>query len=186
MVNEIWWDCLGHQKMTHIGNGPGPGRNYGETAVFTICRSVENTQNPSSIWKKVTFFFAQLCPVVARPWFRCKRERFFGPKNSDFGSKIRFHQWPVDFAPSDLLCDFLFPRNSRFRKKKTADAPKRRWLDWIIQLFLNQSVRNFGSLQVFKPHYFILIFFFILTNISQVGDPPIMGHLTQNSNFCQK
>ena len=159
MVNEIWWDCLGHQKMTHIGNGPGPGRNYGETAVFTVCRSVENTQNPSSIWKKVTFFFAQLCPVVARPWFRCKRERFFGPKNSDFGSKIRFHQWPVDFAPSDLLCDFLFPRNSRFRKKKTADAPKRRWLDWIIQLFLNQSVRNFGSLQVFKTHYFILVFF---------------------------
>ena len=111
--------------MTHIGNGPGPGRNYGETAVFTICRSVENTQNPSSIWKKVTFFFAQLCPVVARPWFRCKRERFFGPKNSDFGSKIRFHPWPVDFAPSDLLCDFLFPRNSRFRKKKNGRRAKK-------------------------------------------------------------
>ena len=83
LVNKIWCYRPGHQKMTHIDNGPGPGRNYGETAVFTICRSVENTQNPSSIWKKVTFFFAQLCPVVARPWFRCKRERFLG------GPKIR-------------------------------------------------------------------------------------------------
>ena len=146
--------------MTHIGNGPGPGRNYGETAVFTICRSVENTQNPSSIWKKVTFFFAQLCPVVARPWFRCKRERFLG------GPKIRISAWKSDFVNGQSIlhlriycATFCFRETADFVKKKTADAPKRRWLDWIIQLFLNQSVRNFGSLQVFKPHYFILVFF---------------------------
>ena len=25
-------------QMTHNDNGPGPGRNYGETAVITFCR----------------------------------------------------------------------------------------------------------------------------------------------------
>ena len=28
------------KKMTQNGNGPGPGRNYGETAVFTFSRKV--------------------------------------------------------------------------------------------------------------------------------------------------
>ena len=39
---NTWWDRKGHQKMTHIDNGPGPGWNYRETAVFTICRKAEN------------------------------------------------------------------------------------------------------------------------------------------------
>ena len=30
------WECPGHQKMTYSDNGPGPGRNYRETAVFTF------------------------------------------------------------------------------------------------------------------------------------------------------
>ena len=30
------------KKITHTDNGPGPGRNYGETAAFTFCRKVEN------------------------------------------------------------------------------------------------------------------------------------------------
>ena len=33
----------------HIDIGPGPGRNYGETAVFTFCRKAEN-------WQKIRFF----------------------------------------------------------------------------------------------------------------------------------
>ena len=28
MVKETWWDRLGHKKMAHIDNGPGPDRNY--------------------------------------------------------------------------------------------------------------------------------------------------------------
>ena len=27
------------KKMTHIDNGPGPGWNYGETAVLAFCRN---------------------------------------------------------------------------------------------------------------------------------------------------
>ena len=44
LVNEIWWYRLGQQKMTNIDNGPGPGRNYGETAVFTVCKKAEKGQ----------------------------------------------------------------------------------------------------------------------------------------------
>ena len=34
--DETCWDHPGHQKITHIDNGPGPGRNYGETAILHI------------------------------------------------------------------------------------------------------------------------------------------------------
>merc|ERR1712218_53207 len=30
------------KKMTYLDYGDGPGRNYGETAVFTFCRKAEN------------------------------------------------------------------------------------------------------------------------------------------------
>ena len=30
------------KKMTNFDYGDGPGRNYGETAVFTFCRKAEN------------------------------------------------------------------------------------------------------------------------------------------------
>ena len=59
------------KKMTHNDNGPGPGRFYGETAVFTFCRKAENgpkirffpKKSPKFakrlifIWEKGTFFF---------------------------------------------------------------------------------------------------------------------------------
>ena len=59
------------KKMTHNDNGPGPGRIYGETAVFTFCRKAENgpkirffpKKSPKFakrlifIWEKGTFFF---------------------------------------------------------------------------------------------------------------------------------
>ena len=35
-------------KMTHNCNRPGPGWNYGETAIFTFCRNAEN-------WLKICF-----------------------------------------------------------------------------------------------------------------------------------
>ena len=42
--NKTWWDHLGHQeKMAHIYNGRGPGRNNGEAAVLPFCRKAENT-----------------------------------------------------------------------------------------------------------------------------------------------
>ena len=36
--DETWWNRPGHQKMTP--KGPGLGRNYGETGVFTFGRKV--------------------------------------------------------------------------------------------------------------------------------------------------
>ena len=59
------------KKMTHNDNGAGPGRIYGETAVFTFCRKAENgpkirffpKKSPKFakrlifIWEKGTFFF---------------------------------------------------------------------------------------------------------------------------------
>ena len=35
-INETCWDHPGHQKMSHIDNGPSPSRNYGETAILQI------------------------------------------------------------------------------------------------------------------------------------------------------
>ena len=68
------------KKMTQKDNGPGPGRNYGETGVFTFGRKVvfglkmgftpqkspKMTFPPLIIWAKATFFSEQLFPVVAR------------------------------------------------------------------------------------------------------------------------
>ena len=36
-------------KMTHIDNGPDPGRNYGETALLMFCRK-------TVFWPKIRFF----------------------------------------------------------------------------------------------------------------------------------
>ena len=59
------------KRMTHNDNGAGPGRIYGETAVFTFCRKAENgpkirffpkkipkfAKRLIFIWEKGTFFF---------------------------------------------------------------------------------------------------------------------------------
>ena len=37
VVNETWWDHPGHQKVTNINNGLGPGWKYEGTAVFMFC-----------------------------------------------------------------------------------------------------------------------------------------------------
>ena len=61
----------------------------------------------------------------ARSWLE-QGFRLNAPKNLDFGCRIPdFVNYPfvalgeaVDFAPSDLFCDFSFARNGCFRKKK--------------------------------------------------------------------
>ena len=40
VFNETLWKRPSQQKMTQNDNGPGLGRNYGETAVFTFGRKV--------------------------------------------------------------------------------------------------------------------------------------------------
>ena len=74
------------KKMTHNDNGAGPGRIYGETAVFTFCRKAENgpkiiffpkklpkfAKRLIFIGEKGTFSFPQLLPVVARTWLELK------------------------------------------------------------------------------------------------------------------
>ena len=135
------------KKMTHIDNGPGPGRNYGETAAFTFCRKVENgpkirfspKNHPKKdkrllfIGGKGTFSFAQLCPVVARTWLESKSGFFFWRISArksvfSYGTPIFFKGAFVALgvgsvvAPSDLVCDFSFPSYGRFRE---GTRPKR-------------------------------------------------------------
>ena len=101
------------KKMTNFDYGDGPGRNYGETAVFTFCRKAENgpkirffpkklpkfAKRLIFIGEKGTFSFPQLLPVVARTWLGLKSVCFFfGPKNPDFGPKIRFFVWDPVFC----------------------------------------------------------------------------------------
>ena len=85
--------------MTNFDYGDGPGRNYGETAVFMFCRKVENglkirffpTKHPKLaesvifIGEKGTFSFPQLCPVVARTWLEKKKCIFWARKSVHMG-----------------------------------------------------------------------------------------------------
>ena len=91
------------------------------------------------IWEKGTFFFAQLCPVVARTLLESRNESFdLGPKIQILAQKFGF--WPknpffwyrtldfddgpfvalgktVHLQPLDRFFDFSFPRNRRTRQK---------------------------------------------------------------------
>ena len=95
--------------MTQKDNGPGRGRNYGETGVFTFGRffglkmgftpkkSLKMTFSPLIIWAKATFFFEQLFPVVARTWLGYKSgTSFLGPKFWFLAQKSDFcHPTPI-------------------------------------------------------------------------------------------
>ena len=133
------------QKITHNDNRPGPGRNYGETTVFTFGRrvffvqkSVFPKKHPKFakrlifILEKGTFFFEQLFPVVARTWLELKSEcLFLGPKFQFLVQKSDFcHMTPilvddpflalgmtVNFPPWKPFFDFPFRSYSCFRKK---------------------------------------------------------------------
>ena len=90
--------------MTQNDNGPNPGRNYGETAVFMSSLKVffwlKTGFNPKNhpiflkrqifIWAKATFFFEQLFPVVARTWLEYRSGFFFGAGNLGFWPKNPF------------------------------------------------------------------------------------------------
>ena len=91
------------KKMTYFDYGDGPGRNYGETAVFTFCRKAENgpkirffpkklpkfAKRLIFIGEKGTFSFGQLCPVVAGTWLRWFRFGTFGSIVRLFVSELR-------------------------------------------------------------------------------------------------
>merc|ERR1719151_102535 len=79
------------KKMTHNDNGAGPGRIYGETAVFTFCRKAENGP-------KIRFFPKKILKFAKRLIFIWEKGTFFlGPKNPDFGPKLIFFVWDAVF-----------------------------------------------------------------------------------------
>ena len=106
--------------MTQKDNGPGPGRNHGETGVFTFGRklvfglkkSPKMTFPPLIIWAKGPFFFEQLFSVVARTWLGAKSERLFlGPKFQFLAKKSDFcHTTPIfvddPFLALDMTVNF--------------------------------------------------------------------------------
>ena len=89
------------KKMTQKDNGPGPGRNHGETGVFTFGRKVvfglkngfypkkitQNDISPLEYLGKGTFFLWTTFPVVARTWLGYRSESFFLAQNFGFWSK---------------------------------------------------------------------------------------------------
>ena len=146
MVNKTWWDRPDHKKMNHNDNGPGLGRNYGETAVSTFGRKVffgpkiccfSSRKQPKFakrlifIWEKGTFLFAQLFLIVAR---LSRRERFFWPKNSVFSLRIRFLPYDPKFCQRPVCSPrrdgsfptfrTIFPSYSRFPVKPGRCAKK--------------------------------------------------------------
>ena len=84
-------------------NDNGPGRNYGETALFTFGGKAflwflktrpKSAKRLISIWEKGTFLMAQLFPVLARTWFTPRSECFGGAKNSVFGPPVFCYMTP--------------------------------------------------------------------------------------------
>ena len=139
--------------MIQNDNGPRPGWNYGEMAVFTFSRKMLfwpklgfNQKNHQQflkrliiIWAKATFFFEQFFPVVARTWLESKSVcLFFGPKFWFLAQKSDFcHTTPilvddpflalgmtVNFPPWKPFFDFPFRSYSCFRKKIWLTAQK--------------------------------------------------------------
>ena len=93
------------KKMTHNDNEPGPGGDYGETAVFTFCRKVDFGQKSVFIKKKnkfakrLIFIWENGTFLSARLWLEHGVQPevvFFGPKNSEFCPKSEWHQAPCN------------------------------------------------------------------------------------------
>ena len=141
------------KKMAQNDNWPGPGRNYGETAVFTLSQKVVFGQKSVFLQKKHqkfakrlifilekgSFFSAQLCPVKARTKCPLRSELFWGgPKSRFLGQKSDFcHKNPnffngpfialretIHIRPSKRFFNFSFPSYGHFCKKNSADASK--------------------------------------------------------------
>ena len=137
-------------------------RISGQNSVFF---SQKNTRNPLKewflFWKRVLFSCTTL-PGRGLNMVSTKKWTFFGPKNSDFGLKIRFcFRTPfvsfgetVDLAPADRFFDFSFPI---FRKigvfckyvfgmqnGKLATECKRTNLHWFV-ININLIYNSFHS-----------------------------------------
>ena len=100
------------KKMTQKDNGPGPGRNYGETGVFTFGRKVVFglkmglTPKNHPKWHFPPWLFGQRHFFSLNNFFRSWPEHglpeevypFFGPKISVFGPKIQFLPYDPNFG----------------------------------------------------------------------------------------
>ena len=73
----IWFKNSCTKKVTHIYNGPGPGQNYGETAVFMFCQKAvfgpkilfflpKNTWNPLKDWYLILILRCYQCRTDGR------------------------------------------------------------------------------------------------------------------------
>ena len=89
--------------MTHNDNGPGPGRNYGETAIFTFGRKVFFFGKKSVFFQKKKpklclktdiyfgkgyFFVCTTFPGRGQILVRVKKCSFFWVRNLGFWPKI--------------------------------------------------------------------------------------------------
>ena len=138
--------------MTQNDNGPVPGRNYRETAVFMFGRKVvfgHNASEPKKtpkflkrlifIWEKATFLFELLFPVMVRTWLEFGSELFLGPKSRFLAKKSDFCHTTlilvngpfvalgetIHFPPLEGFWIFPFLSYSCFRKKNMVDASMR-------------------------------------------------------------
>ena len=109
--------------MTNNDNGPGPGRNYRETAIFTFGRKAVSGQNCR--------FFLENTRNLLKGYFFVSTTYFLGPKirfllyNTKFCQLFLALGEMVHFAPWDWFFDFLFPSYGRFREKKNTKKPGR-------------------------------------------------------------
>ena len=96
-----------------------------------------------------TFFFAKVCPAVARTWCPNRSESFFWVQKFGFRPKIPFfcYRTPdfvndplvalgetADLPPSNRFFDFSFPSYVRFRKKNKK-RPTRRLEEYFFCLW---------------------------------------------------
>ena len=106
-------------------------RKTGRKSVFCYSNPPKYPIRLIFIWEKGTFSFAQLCPVVARTWFRLRSVHFFlAPKIRNSARKSVFSYGNLFFCtesriaqvvtqilrPTDLVYDFSFPSYARFRE----------------------------------------------------------------------
>ena len=97
------------KKMTQNYNGPGPGRYYRETAVFTFSRKVffwlKMHFNPKFLkrLKRQLFSVDNFFPVVAGTWLGERRVCFFWARNLSFWPKNPIFTTRPQFWSTDCL-----------------------------------------------------------------------------------
>ena len=140
IFSETWWNRPGHKKsdpeLQRTWSGLELRRNdqlyvQPKKCIF-FQKHLKFLKRLIFIWEKVTFFFEQLFPVVAKTWLELRSESFFlGPKSRFLVQKSIFcHTTPilvndpflalgmtVNFPPWDRFFDFLFRSYSCFRAR---------------------------------------------------------------------